>query len=197
MDEIAFVKWIGGSSALASWVQAVGSIAAIAATALVTIHGTRETRRAIWREQRDAVSRHIDALDLLGNKLFSPTGQRAIRSPIGGIIIILVHLIFKAAGTSGRIDPREKVKLNQFIDVANEHCEAAEGYNFPSHYDRMRAVSTLQRFAARARAIIYDIEVGTYSSRDGQHYIFVDLIEICVDINEERRAFRALLRSMR
>jgi len=54
--------WIEHHSGFAAWLQAIGSIAAVLATWIVTSHGTTETRRLGWRQERRAVNELITVL---------------------------------------------------------------------------------------------------------------------------------------
>jgi hypothetical protein len=47
-----WLQWIEAHPGLSSWVQAVGSIAAIVATAIIARAGTREARAIGWKEER-------------------------------------------------------------------------------------------------------------------------------------------------
>lgn len=159
MDPTLFPKWIEERSGLAAWIQAVGSIAAIIASAMIAAHGTREARRASWRVERDAVNRFADFASWTAYQLW-PYGDKLRARPRPGMFVWVMfgRLVSKRRLTNPFTRDATSIQAGMEAMAVVSHGmkqfqEQMSSARYPSLYDKEYVMGFLERLESRGVVI--------------------------------------------
>lgn len=207
-----FVEWIGGSAALASWVQAIGAIVAIVATGMIARGGVREQRRQAFRKQRDDIADYISFLTRIREETTGRFRKGRTAQFLVGLLpltIWIVERIDKTATAPSEYYPTAEIP--RFMRILREVNAYKIGPHLSADYSsarlQNRSASALVRISAVCDEAMEDIKKDMAASPDADRLTipkvapihadpFGSYVEIIAEIDRSRREFRKVYRSL-